>query len=86
MNPQNGKGSARRKGANDKAYADNYDRIFGKKLDCPQCGEPTDQFYEGYCETCCEQNQRELDEHNASYDRWHGLSDEQRDLEIKRAR
>ena len=37
MNPQNGKGSARRKGANDNAYADNYDRIFGNKVSCPQC-------------------------------------------------
>ena len=33
-----GKGSARRKGANDQAYADNYDAIF-KKEDphCPKC-------------------------------------------------
>lgn len=32
-----GKGSARRKGANDKAYADGYDAIFGKKVRCPKC-------------------------------------------------
>lgn len=34
---EGGKGSARRKGANDKAYADNYDRIFNK-VKCPACG------------------------------------------------
>ena len=31
MNPQNGKGSAPRKGANDRKFKDNYDKIFGKK-------------------------------------------------------
>ena len=35
---EGGKGSARRKGANDQAYKDNFDAIFGKKLDCPKCG------------------------------------------------
>lgn len=28
-----GKGSGRRTGQNDKSYADNYDKIFGKKTD-----------------------------------------------------
>jgi len=28
---QNGKGSKRREGSNDKAYADNWERIFGNK-------------------------------------------------------
>lgn len=28
---QGGKGSAKRKGADDKKFAENYDRIFGKK-------------------------------------------------------
>ena len=33
-----GKGSARRKGANDQAYADNYDAIFKKdEPHCPKC-------------------------------------------------
>jgi len=31
-----GKGSKRRAGANDKAYADNWDKIFGKP--CKECG------------------------------------------------
>lgn len=34
---EGGKGSARRKGANDQAYAANYDRIFSK-VKCPECG------------------------------------------------
>ena len=33
-----GKGSARRKGASDQAYKDNYDAIFGKK-ECEGCKE-----------------------------------------------
>lgn len=33
---EGGKGSARRKGANDNAYADGYDRIFNK-VKCPEC-------------------------------------------------
>ncbi len=53
---------------------------------CPQCGADCEQLHEGHCEPCCEQNQKELDEHNASYDRWQGLSDEQRASEIKLAR
>lgn len=32
MNPQNGKGSSPRKGAQDDKFKDNYDRIFGKKV------------------------------------------------------
>lgn len=38
MNSQNGKGSARRKGANDQAYADNYDAIFKKCEGCKEQG------------------------------------------------
>jgi len=52
--------------------------------DCPQCGEETEEFFEGYCEHCRDENQRVLDEHNAQYDRWQSLSDEQRSLEIAR--
>lgn len=33
MNPRNGKGSAPRKSANNKKYANNWDRIFGNKED-----------------------------------------------------
>jgi hypothetical protein len=33
MNPSNGKGSAPRKGANNKKFASNWDRIFGNKKD-----------------------------------------------------
>lgn len=60
---EGGKGSARRKGANDQAYADNYDRIFSK-VKCPECGS-TDieltwmeasqglpEWQHGECEAC----------------------------------
>ena len=33
MNPSNGKGSAPRKGRDDKKYSDNWDKIFGVKSD-----------------------------------------------------
>ncbi len=55
------------------------------ELYCPQCGEDTESLYEGYCEDCCRQNQRELDSHNTCFDRWQSLSSEQREVEIKQA-
>ena len=54
-------------------------------LNCPQCGNETETFREGVCGDCCDENQTRLDEHNASFDRWEGLSDRQRDVEIRRA-
>lgn len=55
------------------------------EYDCPQCGFETETLHEGYCKDCSEAMQEELDLHNAQYDRWQGLSDEQRANEIKRA-
>lgn len=52
-------------------------------LHCPQCGEPTERLHEGYCQECCEQNQRALDEHNARFDWWEKLSDDERERQIK---
>lgn len=52
---------------------------------CPQCGEPTDTFHEGYCKECCEDNQVSLDQHNASYDFWQRLSDDERSRYIRDA-
>lgn len=52
---------------------------------CPQCGETTEALYEGYCEECCENNQRELDDHNASFDRWQAMSDQERGDKIRQA-
>lgn len=52
---------------------------------CPQCGQPTERLYEGYCEPCCQENQAELDLHNATYDRWQSMTDAERDDEIGRA-
>ena len=52
---------------------------------CPQCGEQTEQFFEGYCEECRDQNQAELDEYNARYEIWQRLSDEDRNVLIMQA-
>ena len=51
--------------------------------DCPQCGEPTEEFIEGYCPDCKRERQDRLDQHNASYDHWQKLSDSERDAAIK---
>ena len=53
--------------------------------DCPQCGEPTLQFYEGYCEQCCLENQAALDKHNADYDYWTRLDNERREELIRQS-
>ena len=54
-------------------------------LICPDCGEPTEALYEGYCESCRDERQRELDEWNAAHDAWSDMSDAQRDRAIRRA-
>lgn len=53
--------------------------------DCPKCGEPTETLHEGYCQECCTENQRALDLHNAEFDRWQCMSDDQRRAAIKAA-
>ena len=35
-------------------------RMKPKQVVCPQCGSPTDRFYEGYCKACRDDNQRAL--------------------------
>jgi endogenous inhibitor of DNA gyrase (YacG/DUF329 family) len=52
---------------------------------CPQCGDPTERLFEGYCEPCCEDNQRALDLHNAEYDAWQAKSKVERGHAIKEA-
>lgn len=52
---------------------------------CPQCGESTETLNEGCCEECRCQNQRRLNAHNISFDRWESLSDQEREQEIKLA-
>lgn len=54
--------------------------------DCPKCGFPTETLHEGYCEECCNENQRDLDEHNARFDWWESLSDQEREQQIKEAK
>ena len=51
--------------------------------DCPQCGMETQELVEGYCEYCWAANKAELDTHNRDYDRWQGLTDQQRWHEIQ---
>lgn len=57
-------------------------------LTCPQCETPltdVDELNrnEGVCESCCEQNQAELDEHNCQSDWWNSMSDDERDAVIR---
>lgn len=52
---------------------------------CPQCGLQTPTLDEGYCEACCEDNQRALDLHNAEVDRWMDLSPAEREMAIRQA-
>ena len=44
---------------------------------CPICEEPTEILHEGYCLDCCIESQRLLDRHNAAFDRWKGLTEQQ---------
>jgi len=54
-------------------------------LTCPQCGEDTPTLHEGYCAECCADNQRAIDLHNYSVDRWATLTYRQREDEIRDA-
>lgn len=54
-------------------------------MPCPQCGDEKSEFREGVCVECCVSDQRELDRHNAEYDNWMALSEDQREAAIKRA-
>ena len=53
--------------------------------DCPQCGEETPELHEGYCLTCCTDNQENLDAHNATFDQWQAMDARQRSNAIGRA-
>ena len=65
--------------------ADHESRLNDTSFDCPQCGDECDELVEGVCSFCATENQQQLDQHNASFDRWEKLTDGQRDSEIKRA-
>lgn len=52
---------------------------------CPQCGHDTPELHEGYCRECCDDRQRALDEHNASFDAWERLTDRERYEKIREA-
>jgi predicted amidophosphoribosyltransferase len=50
---------------------------------CSQCGESTEELYEGVCWHCCDENQHDLYEHNTHYDWWESLGDSERDSIIR---
>ena len=56
---------------------------------CPQCGMSTSMAEmwanEGYCRSCCQENQFRLDQHNAEFDEWNQLNKQQREQRIKDA-
>jgi len=52
-------------------------------LHCPACGHETERLHEGYCEPCLDDRQRALDEHNARFDMWRGMTDQEREQAIK---
>lgn len=52
-------------------------------MNCPQCGNPTEDFNQGVCLDCCSENQSQLDDFNSLYDYWNGL-DEKEQWEIIR--
>ena len=53
--------------------------------ECSQCGFLSHEFNEGVCYDCFEQNQNDLDAHNAAHDHWQSLSDAERKDAIRRA-
>lgn len=53
-------------------------------MDCPQCGNETEQLFEGYCKECYEDNQRRLDEFNFRQEYWDRLNQEKKDEWIKK--
>lgn len=53
-------------------------------IDCPQCGDSVSQLHEGYCGDCCNENQRQLDQHNYEYEHWQRMDDERREELIRR--
>lgn len=42
---------------------------------CPQCGDFTGEFRDGVCIYCSDQNQMELDLHNAEFAHWNSLAE-----------
>lgn len=50
---------------------------------CNQCGLDAQQFREGVCLWCYDDNQAELNQHNAELDAWAKMTDKQKDDAIK---
>ena len=45
-------------------------------------GAATETLHEGYCQECCDENQRQLDAHNSAYAEWMTLTDVERQRRI----
>lgn len=52
-------------------------------LICPVCGKEIIEFFEGYCENCCQEHQSNLDMWNIEYDMWNKKTNVERDAAIK---
>lgn len=50
---------------------------------CTQCGNTCDEFEDGVCADCAEDNQYELDLHNTQFDYWEKMTTAQREAAIK---
>lgn len=50
---------------------------------CPECGDEVESLIDGACSLCTFDKQEELDSHNSRYDYWQGLSDKEREDQIR---
>lgn len=51
---------------------------------CMQCDRSAALFSEGVCESCCRENQWQLDQHYAEVARWDAMTDRERLDAIRR--
>ena len=49
---------------------------------CTQCGEDCNEFVEGYCKDCTDQNYKELNDFQRSLVWWDSLTNKEREFEI----
>ena len=57
----------------------------GESATCTTCGEDATEFREGHCIHCFTDRQNALDLHNAQFDWWESLTDQQREIAIRMA-
>lgn len=56
---------------------------YGTPMPCPTCGFDTPTFIDGDCPECAAAKHQALLQHNAQYDYWQGLSDKEREDQIR---